>query len=137
MYRVRQENSLQEIEKRAALGSTSQCSHCCPLIHFLWVILLPNPVQRYLNKMDLIPSQKSEFGFDFLGFDPILTGTTSSPFPCVAFIIFTKNTAIQQDILMISPQITRDSFALLGYPDTVQEVFCPLSKLQAHHDNTN
>ena len=43
-YRVRQENSLLEIEKRAALGSTSQCSHCCPLIHFLWVILLPNPV---------------------------------------------------------------------------------------------
>ena len=44
MYRVRQENSLLEIDKRAALGSTSQCSHCCPLIHFLWVILLPNSV---------------------------------------------------------------------------------------------
>ena len=45
MYRVRLENSLPEIEKRAALGSTSQCSQCCPLIHFLWVILWPNSVE--------------------------------------------------------------------------------------------
>ena len=41
-------NSSLEIEKRAALGSTRQCSHCCPLIHFLWVILLPNSVMDCL-----------------------------------------------------------------------------------------
>ena len=58
MYRVRQQNSLLEIEKRAALGSTSQCSHCCPLIHFLWVILLPNPVYSASLRPSAVTVQK-------------------------------------------------------------------------------
>ena len=34
VYRVRQQNSLLEIEKRAALGSTSQCSPVLPSYPF-------------------------------------------------------------------------------------------------------
>ena len=44
-YRVWQQNSLLEIEERAALAALASVAQCCPLIHFLWVILLPNSVQ--------------------------------------------------------------------------------------------
>ena len=40
-YSARPQDTLLEIEQRAALGRTSQCS---PLIHFLWGILRPGRV---------------------------------------------------------------------------------------------